>query len=127
MRPDGGKANLARAFADAAAGIAAASRERNFRIELCFGASAVVLGILLRISLAEWLAVVVCIGLVLGGECANTAMEALVDLASPDYHPLAKRAKDAAAGAVLLFSAASLAVGVAVFLPRMVAALGLGG
>ena len=52
-------------------------------------------------------------------EIVNTALEAAVDLATPARHPLAKRAKDAAAGAVLLFSFASAVVGAIVFLPRL--------
>ena len=60
------------------------------------------------------------IGLVLTAEAFNTVVEALVDLCTDQVHPLAKIAKDAAAGAVLLASAAALGVGVAVFLPRLV-------
>ena len=82
------------------------------------GVAAVVAGVLLRISRGEWMAVAVCIGLVLGGECANTALELAVDLVSPARHPLAKRAKDAA-GAVLLFSLAAAIVGAIIFLPRL--------
>ena len=83
------------------------------------GVVAVVAGALLRISRGEWMAVAVCIGLVLGGECTNTALESAVDLASPARHPLAKRAKDAAAGAVLFFSLAAAIVGGIIFLPRL--------
>lgn len=119
MRPDGSTSSLKDAFACALAGILAASRERNFRIELCFAVAAVVLGFAFSISLPEWLAVVVCIGLVLGTECLNTSLEAVVDLAMPDQHPLAKRAKDAAAGCVLLLSLASLVVGVVLYAPRL--------
>lgn len=72
----------------------------------------------------EWLVVVVCFGLVLGGECINSSIEAIVDLASPDYHELARKSKDAAAGGVLLFSLASLVVGLIIFVPRILALLG---
>ena len=119
MRPDGSTTGLAESFACALAGVAATARGRNFWIQMGVGIVAVALGLGFQITLAEWLAVVVCIGLVLGGECANTALEAVVDLACPQEHPLAKRAKDAAAGCVLLLSAASLIVGVMVFAPRI--------
>lgn len=112
---------LIQAFGNAANGIRCAARERNFKIELGFGIAAVILGIGLRISAAEWAVIAVCIGSVLGGECLNTALEALVDLASPDYHELAKIAKDCAAGAVFICSIASLFVAAFIFLPKMLA------
>jgi diacylglycerol kinase len=53
-------------------------------------------------------------------EMLNTVIEAVVDLASPEYHPLAQRAKDLAAGAVLMAAFASVIVGVYVFVPRLI-------
>ena len=123
VKPGGDKTGLAESFSCALAGIAAAAKGRNFWIQLFFALLAVSLGLGFEVSLPEWLAIIVCIGLVLGGECANTALEALVDLASPQVHPLAKRAKDAAAGCVLLFSLASLCVGIVIFAPRILGAL----
>ena len=93
--------------------------QRNFKIELAIGALAVILGIVFSISRAEWLAIVICIGVVLGLECLNTALEALVDLESPARNPLAKTAKDCAAGAVLLAACMSLVVAAIVFLPHI--------
>ena len=84
----------------------------------------IALGFFFGISMFEWLVVVVCFGLVLGGECINSSIEAIVDLASPDYHELARKSKDAAAGGVLLFSLASLVVGLIIFVPRILALLG---
>jgi diacylglycerol kinase len=121
MKPDGTANGFLESFRHALEGVTTTARERNFRVQLAAGAAAVALGAFFRISPGEWIAVALCIGLVLGGECANTALEAAVDLASPGRHPLAKRAKDAAAGAVLLFSLASAAVGAIVFLPRLAA------
>ena len=112
---------LIQAFGHAADGIRRAARERNFKIELGFGIAAIILGIGLRISLTEWAVVAVCIGCVLGGECLNTSLEALVDLASPDYNELAKVAKDCAAGAVFICSIASLFVAAFIFLPKILA------
>ncbi|MBQ3809988.1 MAG: diacylglycerol kinase family protein [Kiritimatiellae bacterium] len=121
MKPDSSPNGFLESFRHALDGIGATARGRNFRVQLAAGAAAVALGAFFRISAGEWIAVALCIGLVLGGECANTALEAAVDLASPGQHPLAKRAKDAAAGAVLLFSLAAAVIGAVVFLPRFLA------
>ena len=110
---------LIQAFSHATDGIRLAARERNFKSELGFGVAAIVLGILFGITPTEWAVIAVCIGCVLGGECLNTALEALVDLVSPDFNKLAKTAKDCAAGAVLLSSVASLFVAAFIFLPKM--------
>ncbi len=111
-----------RSFVYAWAGIAYAWRtQRNFRVEVVIGALAVTLGILLRVNLAS---ILVMIALVLTLEMVNTALEALVDLSSPTYHPLAKIAKDVAAGAVLMASCISVLVGIAVLLEPLLRFLG---
>ena len=89
------------------------------RIHLCFAIAAVVLGFVLRIDAASWLAVILCICLVFSLEVLNTALEALVDLVSPEYHELAKRAKDCSAGAVLVCAIGSLVVAAIVYLPAL--------
>ena len=94
---------------------------RNFKLELGFAAAAIILGFAFSINLTDWAVIAVCIGVVLGGECVNTSIEAVVDLVSPDYHELAKAAKDCAAGGVLLCSFASLFVAAFIFLPKMIA------
>ena len=71
----------------------------------------------LGISRVDWLAIVLCIIVVSVAEVVNTAIESAVDLASPEWHELARAAKDAAAGAVLLASAGSVIVGLIVFSP----------
>lgn len=116
---------VAASFGYAFSGIGQTCAEgRNFRIQLAGGVAAVVLGLALRVSAVEWLAIIICCGLVLGGECFNTAIEHAVDLAMPDRHPAAKAAKDEAAGAVLLFSIASLLVGMVIFVPKILDVLG---
>lgn len=65
----------------------------------------------------EWVAIVLCFALVLGAEACNTAIEHLTDLVSPDYHPLAGRAKDAAAAAVLFLAIGTVLVAVLIFWP----------
>lgn len=115
------RAPFIKSFGYAFSGIAQTFREgRNFKVQLCFAVLAIVLGIAFRIDPVEWGEIAICIGVVLGGECVNTAIEAVVDLVSPEYHDLAKRAKDCAAGAVLMCSFASVAVAAFVFLPRIV-------
>jgi diacylglycerol kinase len=93
--------------------------QRNMRVHLLAGLAAVAAGLILRIGAADWACVLTVIGLVLTAETLNTVVEALVDLCTDEFHPLAKAAKDMAAGAVLLSSAAAVGVGVAVFLPRL--------
>lgn len=94
------------------------STQPNFRIEVWLGLVASGLCLALRVSPAP---VLLCCGLVLGLELANTAAEALTDLISPEWHPQAKIAKDAAAGAVLVASFVSVLVGAAVLLPPLAA------
>jgi len=90
----------------------------NFRIEVWLGLMASGLCLALRVSPAP---VLLCCGLVLSLELVNTAAEALTDLISPEWHPLAETAKDAAAGAVLVASIVSVLVGAAVLLPPLTA------
>ncbi len=120
----GAKQSLFSAFCCAFAGVARTATQRNFRIECCFGVLAVMLGIVLRCTAAEWLAIVLCIASVLGAECMNTALEALCDAVHPDYHPLVKAAKDGAAGGVLLLSIGSVVVAGIIFLPKLIGLLG---
>ncbi len=93
--------------------------QRNMRVHLLAGLAAVVAGLILHIGAADWACVLTVIGLVLTAETLNTVVEALVDLCTDEFHPLAKAAKDMAAGAVLLSSAAAVGVAIAVFLPRL--------
>ena len=78
--------------------------ERNIKVMLCGGAFAVVMGFLLQISAVDWAVVLLCCGTVLCAELLNTAIETVVDLVSPEFHPLAGHAKDIAAAAVWVLS-----------------------
>lgn len=78
-------------------------------------------GFIFSISRMEWCAVVLCIGGVLMAEAVNSAIEALADKVSPERDPLIGRAKDIAAGAVLLFVIAAVVVGLIVFIPKLTA------
>ncbi len=93
----------------------------NARVHAVLSVAAVGLGFWLKISENEWLAVVGCIMLVIGLEAVNSAIENLVDLVSPGQHPLAGKAKDLAAGAVLWAAIGAAVVGGIVFLPKMAA------
>ncbi|MCY7328133.1 MAG: diacylglycerol kinase family protein [Saprospiraceae bacterium] len=76
------------------------------------------LGFYYGITRLEWALVAISVACVWAAELMNTAIEALTDLASPAYHPLAGKAKDVAAGAVLLAALGALVVGVLVFGPH---------
>ncbi|MDZ7900063.1 MAG: diacylglycerol kinase family protein [Arcicella sp.] len=84
--------------------------DNNFRIHLLAVVVVIIAGNIIEFSEMEWLAVIITMGGVLALEAVNTAIESVVDLASPQYHELAKKAKDVAAGAVLLFVFAALGV-----------------
>lgn len=76
-------------------------------------------GFYFGITPTEWCIVVLCFGIVLAAEGFNTAIERLVDLVSPDFHPIAGDVKDVAAGAVLICAIAAAIVGIIVFLPYL--------
>jgi len=92
----------------------------NFRVELAIGALVVAAGVWARLERWEWALLTLTMGLVLGLEAINTAIEDAVTLASPNVDPRAKAAKDVAAAGVLIAAAASVVVGVIVFGPRLV-------
>ena len=91
----------------------------NAWIELAAVVVVIVAGWRLHIRAIEWAVVSLTLGMILALEAVNTAIEATVDLVSPDYHPLAKIAKDAASGALLLAVLGSLGVAVAIFGPYL--------
>ncbi len=93
----------------------AVSTERNIKVMLGGGAFAVVMGLILQIDLISWAIVLLCCGCVLAAELMNTAVETIVDLVSPEYHPLAGHAKDVAAAAVYVLSFLVALVGICVF------------
>jgi diacylglycerol kinase len=79
----------------------------------------VALGLYVHITRLEWVMLVLAIGAVWTAEALNTGIEFVVDLASPDHHELAGKAKDVAAAGVLLASAAAVVVGLLVFAPYL--------
>ncbi len=93
--------------------------QRNVRVHVAIGVLAIILGIVLRISAVEFALVFVAITSVFIAEMFNTVIELCVDLAQPEYHPLAKIAKDVAAGAVLLSAMLAVIIGLFVFVPHL--------
>ena len=92
--------------------------QRNARVHVSIAILAILLGVVLHISAVEFALVFVAITGVFIAEMFNTVFELCIDLASPDYHPLAKIAKDVAAGAVLLSAMLSIVIGLFVFVPH---------
>ena len=123
--PSPGPAGTLRAsFGYAFAGLAYCLRtQRNFRIHLAIGAAATVVGLLLGLTWIEWAVLAVTMVLVLSAEMVNTMIESLVDLVTQEYHPLAKTAKDVAAGVVLLTAIGAVVVGLVIFGPKLLAAI----
>lgn len=74
-------------------------------------------GIYFDITSTEWCIVLLCFGMVLAAEGFNTAIERLVNLVSPDFHPVAGDVKDVAAGAVLICAIAAAIIGIIIFFP----------
>ncbi|MFB7141833.1 diacylglycerol kinase family protein [Gottfriedia sp. NPDC056225] len=91
--------------------------ERNIKIHLFAALVSVGLAIYFQISRIDWLILMLIITIVISLELVNSAIEAVVDLASPDQHPLAKKAKDVAAGAVLVAAIISIIIGALLFFP----------
>ena len=93
--------------------------QRNARVHVSIAILAILMGVVLHISAVEFAMVFVAITGVFIAEMFNTVFELCIDLASPDYHPLAKIAKDVAAGAVLLSAMLSVVIGLFVFGPHL--------
>ena len=111
---------IVRSFRFAFAGLGYLLRtQRNARIHVLIGAMACALAAWLRVSRVEWAVLVFTIALVLILEGLNTAIEAAIDLACPHVHPLARAAKDLAAGMVLVAAMASVAVGLLILGPPL--------
>lgn len=107
---------LYKSFKYAFEGLAVALKKgRNYRIQTAAGIIALILGFYLKISTVEWAIIVITIALVLIFELINTAIEAIVDIVSPEIRDKAKIAKDVAAGSVLLSSISSIIVGLLIF------------
>lgn len=94
-------------------------QEKNMKIHLFFSVIALLISFLLSLSTLEWVLIIFCIGGMLAFELVNSALERVVDMVTKDYHPLAKQAKDMAAGAVFLYAIISVIIGLIIFLPKL--------
>lgn len=109
-------------FGYAFAGLVAATKsERNMKFHLCATVCVVAVGLWLKISSVEWLAVLLCCGMVVGAEMLNTAIEKLADAVKPEKSAQMKFVKDVAAGAVLACAIAAAGVGLLIFVPKIIA------
>lgn len=93
--------------------------QRNFRIHLVVTVCALAAASWLQFALWQWGMLIQTIGLVLVAEGLNSAVETVVDICSPEIHPLARQAKDMAAGAVLIATFCSIASGLCLFGPAL--------
>ncbi len=96
-----------------------AKATRHLYIHVFFALLAIATSFYFHISSLEWVAIIFAIALVFVSEAFNTAIEIDIDLTSPEYHPYARDTKDVAAAAVLLSVFASIAVGLVIFLPKV--------
>ncbi len=111
---------LIQSFKYALEGLFTALRqERNMKIHTVAGVIAALCGFYFHLSVTEWLVLTLTIAGVFTAELLNTAIERTVDLYGRDFHPLAKQAKDIAAGACFISALASVIVGMLIFGPKI--------
>ena len=94
-------------------------KEQNLSFHLIAAIIVVIAGFILSITKIEWTIVILCIGVVIAAELFNTAIERLVDLVSPQQHPIAGKVKDIAAGAVLVCAVTAAIIGLIIFVPYL--------
>ncbi|HEX9069020.1 MAG TPA: diacylglycerol kinase family protein [Ktedonobacterales bacterium] len=97
--------------------------QRNARVHALVGMGALALAFALRLSVTQIAILLATVFMVMLAELVNTGIEACVDLVSPEYHPLARVAKDVAAGAVLLAAIGASVIGLVLFAPPVLAIL----
>ncbi len=112
--------NLFGSFGYAIEGVKIAlKKEPNFRVHLAIAIVVLVVSSFLNLTSFEWFGLLITMAFVLTMELFNTAIEAIVDIVSPDFHEKAKIAKDVSAAAVLLSSIFAIAIGIVVLLPKI--------
>ena len=115
------KGKLSKSFRYAFEGIFTCIRhERNMKIHCVMAVLVVIGGFVLHISQIEWFICLILFGLVMSLEMVNTAIEATVDLVTQERTPLAKKAKDVAAGAVLISAIMAAIIGCIIFIPKLI-------
>lgn len=115
---------LHKSFGYAFAGIfACIKKERNMKIHCIAAIFVTVAGIVLKLTIIEWCICLILFGMIMALELVNTALESVVDLVTQEKKPLAKLAKDTAAGAVLIAAIMAAVIGCMIFLPKIFAYL----
>lgn len=97
--------------------------QRNLRIHISVSLFVLITGVLLKVSVFEWLILLLTILMVFISELFNTAIEFTVDLFSTEYSKQAKKAKDVSAAGVLITAIFAIAIGLMIFLPKLLALL----
>lgn len=93
--------------------------ERNFQIHCMMSMIVITVALIVELSKLEWIIILFLIGGILSLELINTALEKTIDLITSEYHPLAKMAKDAAAGAVFIYTILAVIIGFLIFFPKI--------
>ena len=93
--------------------------EHNARIHLFAAICVFIAGVILKLSNAEWITITFAIGLVIALEAINSAIENIADFISPEQNPQIKKIKDLSAAAVLVVAISSCAVGIIIFVPKL--------
>jgi undecaprenol kinase len=94
-------------------------QEKNIRFHVIFSMIVIIFASILSLSKIEWMFILFAITGMIVLEMVNTAIERVVDLVTDSYHPLAKQAKDIAAGAVLIYAILSVIIGIMIFFPKI--------
>ena len=115
-----------RSFGYSLAGLKYAYKyEQSMTIHFMAAFLVIVVGLWVKLDYIEWVFALILIGLVMATELINTSLEAVVDLACPKIHPLAKIAKDTASAAVFVFSLVAFISGLIIFVPKIIEMLGV--
>ena len=94
--------------------------EQNLAVDVGISLLVLIAGVIFKLDKSEWLVIVFTIGAVISLELVNTAIEAVVDMVTEEYHPLAKVAKDTSAAAVFVIAIVAAIVGLIIFLPKVI-------
>lgn len=94
--------------------------EPNMKIHVVVAILVVIMAFILKVSIIEWIILVLLIGAVLAAETINTTIENLVDMYTKEYDEKAKIVKDTAAGTVLIFAITSAIIGLIIFIPKII-------
>lgn len=94
--------------------------EPNMKIHVVVAILVVIMAFILKVSIIEWIILVLLIGAVLAAETINTTVENLVDMYTKEYDEKAKVVKDTAAGTVLILAITSAIIGLIIFIPKII-------